>query len=269
MTESEADSKVFADSKLFEDVIRPLLQQGLSVRFQARGASMSPAIRDQEVVQVTPVMVTELRKDDIVLAKSHCGFRLHRIVLADPAKDVFVTRGDCGVQDDPALKAEQILGLASAKEVRLGRNIVQAKFRGAGGWMLRSAERGQVVLTKVWQKARAYSLHRTACWLAVVGLLVVCAGVSQAQVAVDATTSGQNSFNSIGPHALTFNHSTAVGANLLIVGVSLNISANTGVTVGTVTYNTTALTFIGANNDAGNPRRVEMWYLLNPASGNN
>ena len=69
-----------ADSKLFEEVIRELLQQGLSVRFQARGASMSPAIRDGEIVEVTPVIVSKLRKDDIVLAKSNDGFRLHRIV---------------------------------------------------------------------------------------------------------------------------------------------------------------------------------------------
>src|SRR5580765_291946 len=118
MIDGGADSKVLADSKLFEEVVRPLLKQGLTVRFQARGASMSPAIRDGEVVEVTPVMVTKLRKDDIVLAKSNCGFRLHRIVVADPDKDVFITRGDCGQQNDPALKADQILGLARAKEVR-------------------------------------------------------------------------------------------------------------------------------------------------------
>ena len=52
-----------ADSKLFEEVTRELLEQGMSVRFQARGASMSPAIRDGEVVQVTPVIVSKLRKE--------------------------------------------------------------------------------------------------------------------------------------------------------------------------------------------------------------
>src|SRR5580765_5818125 len=108
MIESGADSKVFADSKLFEEVVRPLLEQGLSVRFQARGASMSPAIRDGEVVEVTPVMVTKLRKDDIVLAKTNHGFRLHRIVLVDWTMDRFITKGDCGQEDDPPLKGNQI-----------------------------------------------------------------------------------------------------------------------------------------------------------------
>ena len=79
-----------------------MLEQGLSVRFQARGASMSPAIRDGEMVRVTPVIVSKLRKGDIVLAKSNDGFRLHRIVLADHARDVFVTRGDCGQKTIPS-----------------------------------------------------------------------------------------------------------------------------------------------------------------------
>src|SRR5580704_16702515 len=123
MIDGGTDSKVFADSKLFEEVVRPLLEQGLNVRFQARGASMSSAIRDGEVVDVTPVIVTRLRKDDIVLTKSKYGFRLHRIVLVDPARDFFVTRGDCGQENDPALRGVQILGLAQAKEVRVGRNV--------------------------------------------------------------------------------------------------------------------------------------------------
>lgn len=142
-----------ADSQLFEEVVRPLLAQGLSVRFQARGASMSPAIRDGEVVEVIPAIATELHKDDIVLAKTECGFRLHRIVLADYANDRFVTRGDCGQENDPALTGAQILGLARAKEVRLGRNFVRANFRGLNGWMLRSAARAQYLTTKLLQRA--------------------------------------------------------------------------------------------------------------------
>src|SRR5262252_9123388 len=157
MIDAGAESKVFADSKLFEGLICPLLGQGHSIRFQARGASMSPCIRDGEVVEVTPVIVTKLRKDDIVLAKSNAGFRLHRIVLADPANDLFITRGDCGQQDDPELKGSQIFGLAHSKEVRLGRNIVQARFRGVGGWLLRSAARAQYIGAKALR--RSATLH--------------------------------------------------------------------------------------------------------------
>lgn len=147
-----------ADSRLFEEVVRPLLAQGLSVRFQARGASMSPAIRDGEIVEVIPAIVTELRKDDIVLAKTNHGFRLHRIVLTDHARDRFVTRGDCGQENDPALTGSQILGLARAKEVWLGRNFVRARFRGLGGWLLRSAARVQHLTAKAIQRVWSFGL---------------------------------------------------------------------------------------------------------------
>ena len=177
MTDGGADSKVFADSEVFEEVVCPLLEQGFSVKFQARGASMFPAIRDGEIVEVTPVIVTKLRKDDIVLAKSHCGFRLHRIVLADPAKDIFITRGDCGQENDPALSADQILGLARAKEVRVGRNIVQARFRGVGGWLLRYAARLQSVADKsAATGGLATGIRRKArSWLGILGILLVLA----------------------------------------------------------------------------------------------
>src|SRR5215471_1048130 len=268
MTDGGGDSKVFADSQVFEEVVCSLLEQGLSVRFQARGASMSPAIRDGEIVEVTPVIVPKLRKDDIVLAKSHCGFRLHRIVLTDPAKDLFITRGDCGQENDPALKSDQILGLARAKEVRVGRNIVQARFRGVGGWLLRSIARGQVLASRVKSRAFGTSLQRTSS-LAILSVLIAVATLSRAQVAVDASTSAQSAWNSAGGHNLSFNHTTAAGANLLLVGVSLNITNNTGAGVASVTYNGTPLSFVGAHNDAGNTRRVEMYYMLAPVAGNN
>jgi uncharacterized repeat protein (TIGR01451 family) len=264
MIDGGADSKVFADSKLFEELVRPLLEQGLNVRFQARGASMSPAIRDGEVVEVTPVMVTKLRKDDIVLAKSDAGFRLHRIVRADPGKDVFITRGDCGQQNDPALKAEQILGLARAKEVRVGRNIVQARFRGVGGRMLRCAARMQCVSRKL--LARAAAFHGSSLATALSCLLLFATSLS-AQVAVDSSTSNFATLTGTGSPSLTIPHTTAGTNRLMLVGVSMNVTNAPTTGVVGVTWNGTPLNFLGAHNDAGLTRRVEMWSLLAPATG--
>src|SRR5579864_122320 len=158
-----------AGSKLFEEVVRELLEQGLCVRFQARGASMSPAIRDGEIVTVTPVIVGKLRKDDVVLAKSNYGFRLHRIVQADHARDVFITRGDCGQENDPALTGAQILGVARAKEVRVGRKVVRTNLKGLSGELVRSVARVQVVLEKLlgvknraWPRRESSSATRTS-----------------------------------------------------------------------------------------------------------
>jgi len=262
-----------SDSKLFEDVVRELLEQGLRARFQARGASMSPAIRDGEVVEVTPVIVSKLRKDDIVLAKSKDGFRLHRIVHADHARDVFLTRGDCGQENDPLLRGGQILGLARAKGVRVGRRILQARFKSVGGWALRCAARSQVVVVKLLSgpgSSRAGAkLSRIRA--GILGLfLLFTATLLSAQVAVDTTSS--RAIERTGPGTVTdnFTHTTGAGANrLLIVGVSMNITNAPTTAVTSITYSGTTLSLLGAHNDAGNTRRVEMWSLLNPASGSN
>ncbi len=248
-----------ADSKLFEDVIRELLGQGLSVRFQARGASMSPAIRDGEFVQVTPVIVSKLRKDDIVLAKGMHGFRLHRIVRADAARDEFVTRGDCGQQDDPMLSGAQILGVARAKDVRIGRKIVQARFKSVRGWALRCAARGQYLAGK--------AMQRPGIGLAVFGLIFLLnAALVRAQVAVDSSTNSSATLNGTAA-TLTFTHTTAGTNRLMLVAVSINITNGPTASVTSVTWNGTALARLGFHNDAANTRRVEMWYLLNPATG--
>ena len=136
-------------SRLFEAISLDLLRGGNGIRFQARGASMSPAIRDGEIVHVKSAPLAELRRGDIVLVKGEMGFRLHRLVVADTEQDVFITRGDCGQQDDPAVSGEQIVGIAAAKEVQIARKKFRVKFRGTTGSLLCSVARGQRVLSRI------------------------------------------------------------------------------------------------------------------------
>jgi uncharacterized repeat protein (TIGR01451 family) len=259
------------ESELFEALARDLLKAGNSVRFQARGGSMSPAIRDGEIVHVTPVIMSKLRNGHILLIKGEYGFRVHRLVGADPDKNSFITRGDCGLQDDPPVRSENILGIAEAKEVRIGRKIVRAEFTGAGGCVLRGVSRAQSVLTKVVERAMGITARTSATTLLCMAGLLALASVqySVAQVAVaDPSTRGRATLTGSG--TVNFVHTTAATTNrLLIVGVSLNITNSTAAAVTGVTYNGTALSLIGAHNDAGNTRRVEMWSLLNPVNGTN
>jgi hypothetical protein len=71
------------------------------------------------------------------------------------------------------------------------------------------------------------------------------------------------------PPTVAFTHTTAGTNRLLVIGVSMNITGNTGATVSGITYNAVVLTRAGFHNDAGNTRRVEMWYLVNPPTGTN
>ena len=262
-------------SRLFEAITRELLRSGNGIRFQARGASMSPAIRDGEIVHVKSVAPAELRKGDIVLVKGEMGFRLHRLVVADAEQDVFITRGDCGQQDDPAVSAGRDCGHCGGQ-------------RGAGGAKdcTREAERARrasaaaarrvdnVCLMKRLSGVLASSsrLRKDARVSSIIlGLLVVFAAtLGSAQVAVDATTSGLATMTGAGSHnSHLYSHDQAGANRLLIVGVSINITNAPTTGVVGVTYNGTPLSFVGAHNDAGDTRRVEMWYLLSPAHGTN
>jgi len=256
-------------SRLFEAFTRELLREGNGIRFQARGASMSPAIRDGEMVHVRSAVPSELRKGDIVLVKGEMGFRLHRLVVADAEQDVFITRGDCGRQDDPAVSGEEIVGIAVAKEVRVGRRNFQAGFRGMGGCVLRSAARGQHVVKVI--GSRLGVARPTRLGILSLLLTLLAAPYLRAQVQVlDPTTSRARERTGAGTMTNNFTHTTTATANgLLIVSVAMNIANAPATAVVSITYNGTALNFWGAHNDAGAKRRVEMWYLLNPAAGNN
>jgi uncharacterized repeat protein (TIGR01451 family) len=281
------------DSERFEALSRELLSNGVPVRFEARGASMSPCIRDGQVVHVTPVIVSKLRKDDIVLTKGDRGFLLHRLMVTEHDKNFFITRGDRGKQNDPPVSGDQILGLVVAKEISFGRKILRIELTGFMGivnrMLLRFGARSRSAAVKL---ARATKLRRRSGgestdslradplrknapkFLGFLGclLLALAASYSHAQVAVDTqpSTNAANELTGPGTKTLTFNHRTGTGGvnRLLVVGVSLNIANDTTATVTSVTYNGVALTQAGAHNDAANSRRVEIWYLLAPAIGN-
>ena len=113
MTSAAADK---GHSQLFGLLSQALLSDGLGFRFRARGRSMAPAIRDGDLLHVRPVVIEKLRKGDIVLFADGRGFRAHRLVFVDRGRDVFVTRGDAGVEIDGALSSPQLLGKVVAKE---------------------------------------------------------------------------------------------------------------------------------------------------------
>jgi uncharacterized repeat protein (TIGR01451 family) len=92
--------------------------------------------------------------------------------------------------------------------------------------------------------------------------------MARGQVALGSVTSVSGDLTSAAP-ALTFSH-TSSGTNLvLVVGVSLNVSAQSTDTVSGITYSGVALQSAGSQAN-GNNRRTEIWYLVAPpTTGNN
>jgi len=236
------------DSVLFEQLSRGLLADGHQIRFQARGRSMLPLIRDGENLCVESVPPRRLHVGDIVVARTPRGLRAHRLIFKDLKRDCFLTRGDAGQETDPPISSRHIIG-----RVVLG---TRAHLRGRLHFLRRK-------LGREWKRWR-----RLAAMLAAV--LVLAAGCTSlhAQVVFDSVSTGAARPNTAGTTVINFNHTTTNVANaLLVVGVSMNISGNTGSTVTGIAYNGAALTKLGVHNDAGVTRRVEIWYLTAPSVG--
>ena len=254
-------------SEAFEALCREVLASGGAVRFQARGASMSPAIRDGEIVYVGGVEKA-LSVGDVLLVRSSDGLRLHRLVHADKTSDVYVTRGDCGQQDDPAVAFRDVLGIAECKEVQWMGKPLQIGVNSLAGRALKGWASMRTAAAR-FLPAR-WGLLRNAPLAVLCVLLLGAARLSLAQVAVDTTNTRSAVFTGPGTGNFTRNHTNNIATNgLLVVGVELNITNVPTASVSSITYKGTALTFIGAHNDAGATRRVEMWYLLAPPTGSN
>ena len=65
---------------VFADVCVGLLNQGQSVRFKANGWSMHPTICDGEMINVEPVLPSQVRHGDIILYRSPRGITAHRVI---------------------------------------------------------------------------------------------------------------------------------------------------------------------------------------------
>ena len=69
-----------SNSQQFALVCEATLLRGLTMRFQARGQSMQPNVRNGDTVEVAPISAGNPERGDIVLTRGRAGFRLHRVV---------------------------------------------------------------------------------------------------------------------------------------------------------------------------------------------
>ena len=101
------------DSRLFREVVRSLLKDGISLRFQADGRSMHPAIGNAETIEVEPVAAVV--PGDVVMAETADGIRVHRVVNTGNA---LATRGDCCLDVDCDVRPLGVVSVVHDNEVR-------------------------------------------------------------------------------------------------------------------------------------------------------
>jgi hypothetical protein len=84
------------EQALFGPLCAGLLADGVSVRFQASGVSMHPAIRNGDTVVVRASAAADVRRGDVLLYRGRRGLTAHRVVeiLGEGRAPVFILRGD-------------------------------------------------------------------------------------------------------------------------------------------------------------------------------
>jgi hypothetical protein len=105
-----------------KELVRETGEKGASLRFKARGSSMSPFIKDGDVITISPLVPGEL-KCGAVCACAHPETHMlvvHRIVRVTPRGLWF--RGDSAPYPDGCVSVEDVLGVLTHVE-RGGRRV--------------------------------------------------------------------------------------------------------------------------------------------------
>jgi signal peptidase I len=122
----ETDAETVSCGPLdFEELSIEVLKAGHDLRFEARGWSMRPLVRDGDVLLVRPAGNGEIAVADIVLYRSpRRGIVVHRVVgiRRDGHERVLSVKGDAARRPDPAVLESHVAGKIVAIE-RSGRSI--------------------------------------------------------------------------------------------------------------------------------------------------
>jgi hypothetical protein len=111
----------------FLSLARDILAAGHSLRFRARGRSMTPFVHDGDILTIAPAAGQDLRAGDIAFYAAGGGKLVAHRVLRRWQHDgglVLLTRGDASAGDGERVAAAQVLGRAVSvhrrdREVRL------------------------------------------------------------------------------------------------------------------------------------------------------
>jgi signal peptidase I len=106
-------------------LLRAVLGKGALVRFRAKGFSMSPFIKNEDVVTLSPLQNSFPGVGDVIAFVLHGTDKLcvHRVVGKEG--NLYVTKGDSSSEADESVPIENILGFVrrverNGKEVFLG-----------------------------------------------------------------------------------------------------------------------------------------------------
>jgi hypothetical protein len=156
------------DDAEFGDLARTVLERGLTLRFRARGISMRPLLKDQDVLHVRPVAHRSIAVGDVVLyISARDQVVVHRVLrrLRTAEGMNYQIKGDRVDRADGIVPHGAVLGQVVARE-RSGRSVdltgvtwqvigLLAAYASPGSYLLRPVERLVArIREKAWYRPR-------------------------------------------------------------------------------------------------------------------
>lgn len=113
---SRKDGELSFSGPVLSELLRAVLEKGVPFRFRANGFSMSPFIRDGDVVTVSPLFDATPHLGDVIAVIQPGTGRLiiHRVVGGKGSS--YITKGDNIVKEDGLVSIENILGFVTKVE---------------------------------------------------------------------------------------------------------------------------------------------------------
>lgn len=131
------------DSGLFPGIVRELLERGKTVRFQVRGASMRPWIRNGDLIFASPLCGSVKIGDIVLYHLENDRFFIHRVLWRKPAREGtrLLIKGDACFSGPDVVPMANILARVVAVE-RKGRiTRLDTLWRNIGGGLLAGGTR--------------------------------------------------------------------------------------------------------------------------------
>ena len=143
------------------EIIATLLRQRTPVSFRVGGPSMTPTVRDGEVVTILPRPPGAIRRGSVVLYQIHGRLVLHRYTINDKRTNRILAVGDAGVDGGEWIPAEDVLGIAAGvcrngKTIRL--DTAGGRLAGLARFVLRPVRRA------LWNFRQTHHAQTPARW---------------------------------------------------------------------------------------------------------
>jgi hypothetical protein len=109
-------------SEVLPELVNEVLSKGVECRLQVKGYSMSPFIKDSDVVTISPMSDSSPGFGEVIafIHPKTDKLIIHRVVWK--SRDACLLKGESALESDGLIKKESILGLVTKVE-RKGKRI--------------------------------------------------------------------------------------------------------------------------------------------------